>query len=133
MRSPRLQRMEHVQDARLDEFTRHYIVCALWSSTDESDESGGNPLDDNYGVEDIAPETLQKMIDDCAKFQAQAGELITSDLPLAGHDFWLTRNGHGAGFWDGDWPDEGEALTKLSKTFGEVNLYVGDDKQIYQG
>jgi|TARA_R110000744_G_scaffold366338_1_gene475354 hypothetical protein len=22
-----------------------------------------------------------------------------------GHDFWLTRNGHGAGFWDGDWND----------------------------
>ena len=22
-----------------------------------------------------------------------------------GHDFWLTRNGHGAGFWDGDWDD----------------------------
>lgn len=26
-----------------------------------------------------------------------------SECERIGHDFWLTRNGHGAGFWDGDW------------------------------
>jgi hypothetical protein len=46
----------------------------------------------------------------------------------AGHDFALTRNGHGAGFWDGDWPEPAATeLTKLSKEYGEVDLYVGDD------
>ena len=39
---------------------------------------------------------------------------------LAGHDFWLTRNGHGAGFWDGDYPESEETiLTDAARTFGE--------------
>jgi hypothetical protein len=53
-------------------------------------------------------------------------------MSRAGHDFWLTRNGHGAGFWDGEWYKEvGERLTKASKAFGEVNIYVGDGDLIY--
>lgn len=36
-------------------------------------------------------------------------------------DFYLTRNGHGAGFWDGDYPDEvGRKLTDIAHGFGEV-------------
>jgi hypothetical protein len=34
------------------------------------------------------------------------------------HDFFLTRNGHGAGFWDGDYKN-GEKLTEIAKSFGE--------------
>jgi hypothetical protein len=50
----------------------------------------------------------------------------------AGYDFWLTRNGHGAGFWDGDWPEPAATyLTKESKKFGTANLYLGDDGLIY--
>jgi len=47
---------------KLDPFTQAYIEAALWSSTDNSDESGGQPLDENYDISDIAPETLQQMI-----------------------------------------------------------------------
>jgi hypothetical protein len=49
----------------------------------------------------------------------------------AGHDFWLTRVGHGAGFWDGDWPKNGDALTEICKKYKEIDLYVGDDGKIY--
>lgn len=116
---------------KLDAFTRQYIGTALWSSNDESDESGGDPLDENYGVDDIAPETLKKMVKDAEKFQEDNWEFYEDD-EQAGHDFWLTRNGHGAGFWDGDYPEpEATKLTKASKKFGEYDLYVGDDGQIY--
>lgn len=119
-------------NTKLDTFTKAYIECALWSSMDESTPSGGEPMDRNYSVKDIAPETLEKMVADCAKFQSENAELITPDLSRAGHDFWLTRNGHGAGFWDGDWPeDAGKTLTAASKAFGQVDLYIGDDGQIY--
>jgi len=119
----------------LDVFTTQYIVTALWSSTDDNDK----PLDDDYSTQDISQECLDQMIADCAKFQAENNAEIhkclgsfADNLSTAGHDFWLTRNGHGAGFWDGDWPQEvGERLTKASKAFGEFNLYVGDDGQIY--
>ena len=123
----------------LDEFTRHYIICALWAENDQSNEQGGDPLDANYDIEDIAPECLIQIKADCAKFQAEnANDIITwnngrySAEEMAGHDFWLTRNGHGSGFWDGDWEQEvGKRLTEASAKFGTVTLYVGDDGKIY--
>jgi len=58
--------------------------------------------------------------------------MIGHDVVKGCHDFWLTRNGHGAGFWDGDWDDEtGKRLTTISKKYVEIDLYVGDDGKIY--
>jgi hypothetical protein len=125
----------------LDKFTTAYIEAALWSSNDESDPSGGEPMDRNYGVEDIHPDTLAKMKADCEKFQKDNAEYLTDDNCLtsypvdeqAGHDFWLTRCGHGCGFWEtSDWrKDAGLQLTAAAKRFGECNLYVGDDEMIH--
>lgn len=118
----------------MDSFTQAYLECALWSSTDDDNE----PLDKNYSVSDSHPHTIAKMQADCRKFQAEneipARRRPTqrSDAEMAGHDFWLTRNGHGAGFWDGKWPEgDGERLTKASKAFGEFSFYVGDDGKIH--
>lgn len=82
-----------------------------------------------------------KAIVDCLDFIVEAEKRVpTIDWAhpniqqRAGQDFWFTRNGHGCGFWDGDWPEhEGEVLTNLSKEFGEVYIYVGDDGQVYSG
>lgn len=125
---------------KLDAFTRAYIECALWSSHDESREDEGDPLDDNYGLDDLAPETLARMVKDCADFRdcdewRAAGGTGAWDDAQGGHDFWLTRNGHGAGFWDrySDGAGErlGDALTDRAKLYGECYLYVGDDGKIY--
>lgn len=88
------------------------------------------PADDNYSSSDISTELMARIEADCAKFQAD-NDLSEGTLEQAGHDFWLTRNGHGAGFWDGDWPESGDALTEASKAFGIVDIYVGDDGLIY--
>lgn len=115
----------------LDTFTRAYIGCALWSSTDHDTD---RPLDDNYGPEDIAPQTLAKMIEDCAAFQRDnAADLEGHDSAHAGHDFWLTRNHHGAGYWDGDYPEPiGKRLTDAAHVWGTVDLVVGNDGMIHQ-
>lgn len=120
----------------IDTFTRAYIECALWSTTDNSDDSGGEPLDANYSVEDIAPDTLAEMVRDCVSFQSDNADLMEemtlADDGRAGHDFWLTRNRHGAGFWDGDWrKDIADRLTAYSYAAGSYDLYVGDDGKIY--
>lgn len=126
----------------LKEFTDHYLQTALWSSTDESDDQGGDPLDKNYDVSDFDAASLRKLKADASKFYSQMGKDIDSACERdpkgklcdarAGHDFWLNRNGHGAGFWDGDWPEpEASRLDKASKRFGGVDLTVGDDKKIY--
>ena len=123
-----------------ESFLDGYITAALWSSNDNSDESGGVPLDSNYDASDIAPETLAEMRSDCTKFQAINRKLLVDahgrgySKARAGHDFWLTRNGHGAGFWDRDELDAGglgDKLTAATKKFGGYDLYVGDDGKIY--
>lgn len=116
-----------------DAFTDAYIECALWSSTDNSDpETGGDPMDDNYDVCDIAPETLASMVADCAAFQAEnANDMAELDAQRCGHDFWLTRNHHGAGFWDRGYGPIGDRLTKAAHAYGSVDLYIGDDGKIH--
>jgi len=107
-----------------------YIECALWSSTDENDE----PLDSKYYPSDLAPECLSQMRSDVHDFIASNEsdlEGLTDDQ--IGHDFWLTRNGHGAGFWDRGLGDQGDILTKACSQYGEVFLYVGDDEMIHCG
>ena len=118
----------------IDDFTRQYLETALWSSTDESREDGGDPIDDNYGIDDIAASTMENAKRDCDRFRDLAGVMLEENAPndnMGAHDFWLTRNGHGAGFWDGDWPINGDALTAICKEFGEVTLYIGDDGQVW--
>jgi hypothetical protein len=116
-----------------DEFTKAYIEAALWSTTDESTPAGGEPLDSNYGVEDIVLKSLVLMAAQCRVFQLQNLKDIGDRRSQAGHDFWLTRNHHGAGFWETpDWPkDAGQRLTKAAEAFGECNLVVARG-HIYQ-
>jgi len=117
--------------AQMDSFVQQYLETALWSSTDDNEE----PLDKNYSISDVAEEAVQKAIEDCNAFREAAGEIISEyDETQVAHDFWLTRNRHGAGFWDGDYEEsDGENLTKIAHEFGEVDPYVGDDGKIYIG
>jgi hypothetical protein len=123
--------------ADIEDMLSAYIEAALWSSTDESDESGGEPLDKNYGPDDVAKETVAKMRRDVSTFAKTYGHIIESlgadyDWSQAGHDLWLTRNRHGTGFWDRDLPKkDADALTKGAHALGETWLYVGDDGKIY--
>lgn len=112
----------------MDEFTKAYIEAALWSESDDD----GNPLSVKYFLHDIDVKTLQEMIVDCEFFIKENWNYIKSNLSQAGHDFLLTRNHHGAGFWDGEWPEGAEdKLTKSAHSYGEFNLYIGDDGKIY--
>jgi hypothetical protein len=121
----------------IERMLRGYIAAALWSSCDDDNE----PMDGLYSRDDIATETLNEMRADCSDFLAALdGESFTDDdreealddPEYLGHNFWLTRNHHGAGFWDGRYNDDlGRKLTELSHPYGSCNLYVGDDGMIY--
>jgi hypothetical protein len=115
---------------KLDEFTRQYLETALWSETDDN----GTPLDRNYGISDFAPEALAAAIKVAKEFQASNEDDLnetSGDDGQHGHDFWLTRNGHGAGFWDRGYGPVGERLTKAAKAYGSEDIYVGDDGLLY--
>lgn len=115
----------------LDDFTHHYLIAALWSSSTHD----GTPLDDIYDVDDIMPDVKAQAMLDCLDFQQANRALLKryaachvphADAPnwqaSAGHDFWLTRNGHGAGFWDRGMGALGDALTVAAKGYGGVDL-----------
>lgn len=131
---------ENYRADMMDEFTRAYMNTMLWAETDQADDQGGEPLDANYDITDFSADALRRIQKDCAQFQQQVDfNEMRDELPgdwnveeRAGHDFWLTRAGHGAGFWDGDWPHPyDEHLTELSEKFGNVDVYVGDDGQLH--
>lgn len=112
----------------LDSFTNAYIAAALWSTTDDH----GDPMDDNYTMDDIADPTFLEMIRDCKDFQEANAQLIAhTDDEQAGHDFWLTRNHHGAGFRDRGLGEVGDQLTNAAHAYGDFDLTVGDDGKIY--
>ena len=111
-----------------------YIETALWSSYDIRD-GVEIYLDTEYDKDDISDETLAVMKQDVISFITDNRHLLSDDdknksLDYMAHNFWLTRNGHGAGFWDGDYIN-GELLTDASEKYGEINLYIGDDNKIY--
>lgn len=120
----------------LETFTNAYIECALWSSIDDN----GEPFDDNYDIDDLGPDERDRIREECKAFiAANIGDLEDAgSFPVynrddsgppgcAGHDFWLTRNHHGAGFWDRGLGDIGERLTEMAHAYGECNPYVIDN------
>jgi hypothetical protein len=118
----------------LKEFTQAYIETALWSSTDESDGSGGEPLDANYTEDDLAMKAKREMAKVCADFVWTNRKLLRESglaAARAGHNFWLNRNGHGAGFWDEGLGDVGDELSDACRPYGESYLYVGDDGLVH--
>lgn len=132
-----------INEIECDKFTVAYIAAALWSSNDETTPQGGEPLDRNYDQFDFHPDAIAKIVADCKKFQEDNAHLLIEDncfhvgcsmIEYAGHDFWLTRNGHGCGFWEkSDWEEEaGKALTEAANKFGECNIVIGDDGKLYQ-
>ncbi len=125
----------------LDTMAYGYVVALLWSTNDESDpETGGDPLDETFSPEDMTDEFWLRVRQDVLAFaQAETFHIWRVDPNLAGHDLWLTRAGHGAGFWNGDWdrivyPGAGSHLTKVVKaTLKEVDVVVGDDGLLHFG
>ena len=122
-----------VMKERAGAFLLGYLECALWSSTDNSRDDGGDPLDRNYCIADLHDDCLATMEKDCLSFMArnQDDVFACDSMAQAGHDFWLTRNRHGAGFWDRGLGEVGNRLTAAAHAYGECDLYVGDDGMIH--
>lgn len=110
---------------------RAYLECALWASTYDD----GSPMDDDSTIQDLADDVLADALHDIATFEEMAADLLSEaalDSEQVGHDLWLTRNRHGAGFWDRGLPSKiGNGLTALAHSMGSYDLYEGDDGKIH--
>jgi hypothetical protein len=111
----------------LDTFTKAYLHAMAW--TEDPHPGAGEYPEPDY-QHDFAPEVIQDAIKDCKSFQEanradldEVSDTYHVDDSQHGHDFWLTRNGHGAGFWDrGYLPELSERLSDASKTFGTYDV-----------
>lgn len=110
----------------IDAFLKQYLETALWSSIDENEYY----FDSNYTIDDFSDEAMNRAMKDCALFIKKAKDLLNDDDEKNGHNFWLSRNGHGAGFFDEDTYDSNtrKALQELSKEFGECYLFENNNK-----
>lgn len=102
-------------------FRDAYVECAMWSH-------GSHELTDSDA--DTLHEEAYAFLDGHAIRLIQAAMFRKPgyDWASAGHDFYLTREGHGAGFWDRGLGIVGEALTSLSKPYGSSD-YLPDDSE----
>lgn len=118
-----------VDESSLEKMLESYMSTALRSSFGDDDK----PLSDKYNTSDIDDATKNKMKEDCREFLSQCSECVGDKVERAGHDFWLTRNGHGAGFWDGDWNEDGDKLTEAAEGFGVFDLLENEDGTVGDG
>jgi hypothetical protein len=110
-------------DIQLNEFERAYFEAALWTAELES-----------HSVDEIDKRHIENSRKEIAAFRETAAYKDAIETGLwteaqAGHDFWLTRNHHGAGFWDryssGEGYDLGQKLTELSHKYPEIFVFEG--------
>ena len=110
-----------------EEMLPHYLTCAAWADTPEDTEAGL----------DFAPCAEEYALSDCMRFAGINWQLVKDCDPMqVGHDFWLTRNHHGAGFLDRSelygGEDNAEALTKSAHSFGERYIFEHNGKLIIE-
>lgn len=101
----------------VDEFTRGYLAAVEWLLDEDVNRDK---------IRGFSRDAIARAKGDCKAFQrdnaadlAAYEESTGRDMECAGHDFWLTRNHHGAGFWDrGDHPCL-RRLTDAAHVYGE--------------
>jgi len=134
--------------AQINTITKHYLIALLWTAPGNDDCE--NPGDD-IELGDLSPEIWNDAEYDVIKFVESCGDLFTQAMQCYdagygqhhdagsaeaafGHDYALTRNGHGAGFWDradeGLPRELGDKLTELCE-YSECNLMIESDGSIY--
>lgn len=127
------------EEQRAD-FLQGYITALKWSTSGDFE---GEELDNLEDFE-LCSSTYNLCADDCAQFikfnmldlnlytaAMDTGDNLAGAWDIAGHDFWLTRAGHGAGYWDRGLEELGARLTAAAKAYGNVDPYIADDGQIY--
>lgn len=138
--------MEHYafSAAEIDAATDAALECLAWSTpvlAEAGDDDAGYLDAHDAEFSDDARATLRSMIDGFMSDDraSRLFDLLTAlGVPFSpeqiGHDFVLTANGHGAGFWDRDYRPRPkaalDALTEIVRPYGEIGAYVSDAGQI---
>lgn len=118
----------------IDTMTAAYIEAIFSTETGDTDQPSSNA--------ELTALTKAQAHAACRNFLAAAGACVgfapvdgLADLDPAqlGHDLWLTRNGHGVGFWDrpGIYGQaNAELFTRLAKAMGAHDADFIEDADV---
>lgn len=123
--------MKTAQRIYAEDMLPHYLECASWADMPEETELS------RKCVLDFSPYSEEMALADCMRFVGINWEMVKDKRPdQVGHDFWLTRNGHGAGFWDrpevygGE--ENAESLSYSARSFGERYIFEHNGQLIIE-
>ena len=113
-------------DEDFDVFVEAFLECAIWADLPEDVEE-----------EEIHPACFKKINLDCRQFLRENKKLLNEAYEMdshygpynAGRDFWLSRNGHGVGFWDRGLGKIGDHLHEAAYKYGAMNVLPGKIKR----
>lgn len=125
---------------KLTSYQTQYLETALWSTVGLTQDCDASPsLDDVLDVSGLMrhfPQWCEASLKDLENFletATETGQIDLKDWEDAAHNFWLSREGHGAGFFDSDYM-AGRELQAASKVYGAGELHVfvtlDDDGQV---
>lgn len=122
-----------INDILLNRIYEGYAEAAIFTEEEQLKEADEEVDLNIYNIDETSKE---RAISDIKKFIDFVGkdaidEAIDQKGPdFLGHDIWLTRNGHVAGFMDRDY--EYVALLQAGcDELGEISLVVGDEGKLY--
>ena len=121
-------------DALWPGFLSAYLATASWADG-EIVNPEEEPTEFSPSEVAVTSEMLTGLIDFLAEVYSHFGaefHLSTNGqgMQWLAHNFWLTRNGHGAGFWDTTHPQK-DLLTTIAKTQGSAYFSRSRDGKMY--
>ena len=147
-----------ISQKEINSILKGYLECALWTDEeylktqeipkiDFNEDDTEDEMEDfekmyktpqqNFTIEDIDTNSLISTYNDIKKFIEYAGSeavnyaINENGYERLGFDIWLTRNGHGAGFFDHSYDDDIEKkLINAGKKLTEVHLYLTEENKI---
>lgn len=118
---------------QVQEFHDAYVEALIWQDTD--DDISSQHYEGIHAFDDGSVETIGAEVDDFLSREVcdlirQAEAEHGYSWSQAGHDFALTRNHHGAGFWDRGLGEVGDKLTKAAQAYGETAIWQREDGKL---
>jgi len=122
----------------------NYLECAIWTEEERLKEENTEGYegeikniipDADLNIHNFSDNSKIKAYEDIKLFLKYAGNAVDGiDEEQLGHDIWLSRNGHGAGFFDRGYDDKIEKiLMDSAHKIGSADIYLGDDGLLYFG
>jgi len=123
-----INRKQRLTESDVD-ILNSYLEAALFTDGEQLE----NEYEDlDLSISNIDKNSINSAKKDIATFIKLAKKQAPTELESynnddLGHNIWLSRNGHGAGFFD----DNNDTLQSIAEKLKEKLIYAGDDGKIY--